>query len=296
MEIIVKTSGIETHPFFSVIIPTFDRAEQIKTALHSMLEQSFQDWELIAVDDGGVDHTETTIQDFQAQNPNNKTVYVRQKKQGPAIARNTGVENARGEAIVYLDSDDRFYPSALEDIAWVLQDEKALYGLTNHNRIIRLVDSKGKEIARKFDISGMNKTVTLEKFYNWEIKTTSSGLFHRKNMFDEDVRWRSGFWIEDLEFILQLAVKSSSGFRHIPKVLVDYTQTYGADGLCSNASYADWAHAFGSIYELHKNDPLMKNPHVYLDRVEKYKKLHVESSEGNIPPQQYKYFPEIYGE
>lgn len=261
-----------------------------------MNEQRFRNWELIVVDDGGTDHTEAVIQEFQKQTLNNKVIYIRQANQGPAIARNTGVENASGKTIVYLDSDDCFYPSALEDIAWVLKDEKAFYGLTNHNRTIRLVDGDGKELARKFDISGMNKDITLEQIYNWEIKTTSSGLFHRKQMFDDGVRWRPGFWIEDLEFMLQLAVKTSSGFRHVPKVLVDYIQTYGADGLCSNATYGDWAHAFGSIYELHKNDPLMKNPRVYLDRVKKYKKLHIEVADGKTPPQQYKYFPEIYGE
>jgi glycosyltransferase involved in cell wall biosynthesis len=291
---IVNFVNTKNDPFFSIIIPTFNRAEKIKAALRSVDEQSFRSWEVIIVDDGGTDHTEEVIREFQKRNPDNKVIYIRQTNQGPAVARNTGVETAGGKNIVYLDSDDRFYPSALEDIAWVMKDENALYGLTNHNRTIRLVDGNGEEIARKFDISGMNKDVTLEQIYDWSIKTTSSGLFHRKTMFDDGVRWRAGFWIEDLEFMLQLAAKASSGFRHIPKVLVDYTQTYGADGLCSNATYGDWAHAFGRIYELHKNDPLMKNPCVYLDRVEKYKKLHIEAAEGKMPPQHYKYFPEVY--
>lgn len=250
---------------FSIIIPTFNRADKIRAALCSVKAQSFRNWELIVVDDGGTDHTESVVNEFQKTTPDNTVIYIHQANQGPAIGRNAGVEKANGNAIVYLDSDDRFYPSALEDMAWVLKDEKALYGLTNHNRTFRLVDGEGKEIARKFDISGMNKDVTLEQIYDWDIKTTSSGLFHRKKMFDDGARWRSGFWIEDLEFMLQLAVREPSGFRHIPKVLVDYTQTYGADGLCSKATYGDWAHAFGSIYELHQNDPLMKNPSKHLD-------------------------------
>ncbi|NDE89725.1 MAG: glycosyltransferase family 2 protein [Alphaproteobacteria bacterium] len=282
-------------PFISIIIPTYNRANTLGNALHSLTQQSFQDFEIIIVDDGSADKTKSVIKEFQQKNLQHKIIYVSQDNQGPAIARNTGVEHARADIIVYLDSDDRLYSSALEDIAWVLKDPKVLYGITNHNRTIRLLDKAGDEIARKFDVSGINKSATLEQICDWDIKITSSGLFHRKQLFDDGVRWRSGFWIEDLEFMLQLAAVAPSGFMHIPKVLVDYVQTYGGDGLCSNSSYNDWAHAFSSIYELHKNDPLMKNPNAYLDRIEKYKELHAQVLKGKTPPPQYKYFPEVYG-
>lgn len=281
-------------PALSVIIPTYNRAHKIGDALHSLKNQTFKNWEVVIVDDGSTDNTKSVIQNFQLE-VSQPVLYLEQQNQGPSAARNYGVMRAHSENIVYLDSDDTLFPSALDDIIWTLKNPDIHYGLTNHNRTIILINEKGDEISRKFDGSGINKSVTLEQIYNWEIKTTSSGLFHRKSLFDQGAKWRSGFWIEDLEFMMQLAVLSPSGFYHIPKVLVDYVQVYGGDGLCSNASYLDWAHAFGEIYNLHQHDPLMTNPSVYLDRVRKYNQLHEQSLSGDIPPPHYKYFPEIFG-
>jgi hypothetical protein len=59
---------------------------------------------------------------------------------------------------------------------------------------------------------------------------------------------------------LQCLAHSPDGFRHIPKTLVHYTQTWGAaDGICTNSNYMDWAETFSTIFELHKDDPYMKD-------------------------------------
>jgi glycosyltransferase involved in cell wall biosynthesis len=276
----------------SVIVPTFNRASMLDRSVQSVLWQTYLDWELIIVDDGSTDETASKVRQLQTTYHTRKISYLQQDNQGPASARNAGVAAAQGDVVVYLDSDDLLYPSALLDIQLVMKETAALYGLTNHNRTIILQDDAGKELARRYDTSGLSPSVSLEQIYNWEIKTTSSGLFHRKALFDSGIHWRSGFYIEDLEFLLQLAAAYAHGFRHIPKVLVDYEQIYGGDGLCSRASYADWAHAFATIYDYHKSDPLMRRPEVYLERVTKYRELHRQAQAGFIPPPQRKYFPE----
>jgi len=280
-------------PLISVVIPTYNRAEKMARAVLSAVKQAYSHWEVIVVDDGSTDHTKDKIIELQSQHPD-KIHYVVQANAGPAAARNTGVQNSAGDIVVYLDSDDIFYPNALQEIAATLEDPNACYGFPNHSRTLVLLDTDGNELARKQDMSGINDNVTLQDMYDWKVKTTSSGLFHRKSVSNHGVAWRSGFWIEDLDFIMQLGVLDPNGFCHIPKTLIDYVQAYGSDGLCSNARYLDWAHAFGKIYELHKTDPLMKNPHIYLDRVEKYKKLHEDDTQGKVPPQQYKFFPEYF--
>lgn len=281
-------------PLVSVIIPTYNRADKMARAVLSVVTGDFTDWEIIIVDDGSTDHTASKIAELKNDHPQIWLTCVTQKNAGPATARNTGVQQSHGEIIVYLDSDDVFYPHALQKIAGTLQNQATQYGFPNHSRTLVLLNSAGQELARKPDTSGIHEHVTLQDMYDWKIKTTSSGLFHRKSVFVQGVSWRSGFWIEDLDFILQMGTLNPEGFCHIPETLVDYVQTYGADGLCSNARYLDWAHAFGTIYELHKNDPLMKNPHIYLDRVEKYKQLHEDDLQGKVPPQKYKFFPEYF--
>lgn len=95
---------------FSVIIPTYNRKSFLRLAIESVLNQSFSDFELIIVDDGSTDGTKILVASY-----NDKRIkYFYQKRKGPAAARNTGINNAKGKFICFLDSDDRFRPEKLE--------------------------------------------------------------------------------------------------------------------------------------------------------------------------------------
>ncbi|MDP3921298.1 MAG: glycosyltransferase family 2 protein [Candidatus Omnitrophota bacterium] len=92
----------------SVIIPTWNRKPRLRRALETVLAQESVAFELIVVDDGSTDGTETMI---AAEFPS--VTYVRQKNQGPAAARNTGIRQASGAWIAFLDSDDEWMPRKL---------------------------------------------------------------------------------------------------------------------------------------------------------------------------------------
>lgn len=92
----------------SVIIPTFNRAEFLKEAIRSVLDQDYlrklhagEDFEIIVVDDGSTDHTEDVIHSFD-----HDIRYVYQSNRGVSVARNTGLKLAGGDFIAFLDSDD----------------------------------------------------------------------------------------------------------------------------------------------------------------------------------------------
>ncbi|MEF2247768.1 glycosyltransferase family 2 protein [Paenibacillus sp. IITD108] len=104
-----RTQNINEMPFFSVIIPTYNRQRFIKRAIMSVLKQTCKDYEIIVVDDGSRDRTKQIVSLFRAQ-----VRYVYQKNQGPSAARNTGIRLAKGKYIAFLDSDDRFLPRKLE--------------------------------------------------------------------------------------------------------------------------------------------------------------------------------------
>jgi len=97
-------------PFFSVIIPTYDRADFLKIAALSVLSQSFKGYELLIVDDGSTDNTLETVKSLN----NKKIRYFYQKNQGVSSARNKGIKEAKGKFLVFLDSDDRFRREKLE--------------------------------------------------------------------------------------------------------------------------------------------------------------------------------------
>jgi glycosyltransferase involved in cell wall biosynthesis len=98
-------------PEVSVVIPTFDRAHLLARAINSVLAQSVHDWEMILVDDGSTDHTAAIV----ANLTDCRIRYVRhQANCGGAAARNTGMREARGNYLAFLDSDDEWLPEKLE--------------------------------------------------------------------------------------------------------------------------------------------------------------------------------------
>ncbi len=95
----------------SIVIPTFNRARYLREAIDSVLHQTYSHWELIIVDDGSTDETQSnleTLADARVQ-------VVRRPHEGSvARARNVGLERARGRYVAFLDSDDRWMPSKLQ--------------------------------------------------------------------------------------------------------------------------------------------------------------------------------------
>ena len=102
-----------TTPTISAIIPTYNRAHLIKDALGSVLAQTLSVTEIIVVDDGSSDDTETVVTSWAAGN-DISLVYLKQANAGGNVARNRGVETARGELIAFLDSDDLWARDKLE--------------------------------------------------------------------------------------------------------------------------------------------------------------------------------------
>lgn len=98
------------NPFFSIIIPTYNRAQFLSIAINSVLQQTFNNFELIIIDDGSDDNTSTIINRY----PDKRIVYIPCLHHGVSNARNTGIHTAKGEFICFLDSDDRFRHEKLE--------------------------------------------------------------------------------------------------------------------------------------------------------------------------------------
>ncbi len=115
----VKTELNNEAPLFSVIMPTYNRAFCIKNAIQSLLEQTYQKFELIIVDDGSTDGTEELIQSTYAREiETRKIIYKKLKKnRGVCHARNIGLKMAKNPWICYLDTDNKMLPSHLRDFA-----------------------------------------------------------------------------------------------------------------------------------------------------------------------------------
>ena len=98
------------NPKVSVVIPTYERAGKVQKTIDSVLAQTFSDVEVIVVDDGSSDGTGQMVTEKYGE----RIRYYYQVNQGVSVARNRGVEEARGEWIAFLDSDDLWEPDKLE--------------------------------------------------------------------------------------------------------------------------------------------------------------------------------------
>lgn len=105
-------------PFFSVIIPTYNRAAVLRNAIRSVIEQVFSNWELVVIDDGSTDDTKDIILEFK----DNRIKYFYKKHEERSIARNYGIERSAGKYICFLDSDDIYFENHLSSIYSFLSD------------------------------------------------------------------------------------------------------------------------------------------------------------------------------
>ncbi len=113
----------EQMPTVSIIIPTCNRASLLARAMKSVLAQTFQDYEIIVVDDASHDLTEGVVKGFRDE----RISYLKHgTTKGGSAARNTGIRMARGEFIAFLDDDDEWLADKLEKQVHVLKDNSMI--------------------------------------------------------------------------------------------------------------------------------------------------------------------------
>lgn len=108
-------------PNVSVVIPAYNASRFVGEAIRSVLAQTYEDFEVIVVDDGSTDGTCDVVNGFHDE----RLRYTYQENQGPSAARNTGVQLSRGEYIAFLDADDLWSPPMLEACLAFLNDNPA---------------------------------------------------------------------------------------------------------------------------------------------------------------------------
>jgi len=155
---------------FTIITPTYNRALLLQRTIISILAQSFQNWELIVVDDGSTDGTESVIKTYQNES---RIVYIKKGNTGTADSRNVGASHAKGEYITFLDSDDEAMPNWLENINGFLKSDT---GIACAGSVKMMSDgSTVEDYPYKINFYGEEK----------KVKFTCGSLFIRRSLFLE---------------------------------------------------------------------------------------------------------------
>lgn len=133
---------------FSIIVPVYNSALYLDACISSVKSQSFSNWELVAVDDGSVDESAKMLDEYAASDTRIKV--IRKKNAGQFFARQTGINAARGDYILFLDSDDELEPHCLETIASELCAKASDIVLFTATAVID-DERNGKSIGKVYD-------------------------------------------------------------------------------------------------------------------------------------------------
>ncbi|SEL00961.1 Glycosyltransferase involved in cell wall bisynthesis [Chitinophaga rupis] len=252
-------------PFFSVIIPTYNRADVLDRCLAALTKQTYQHFEVIVCDDGSKDNTPVIIEKYK---PLLLLQYVYSENWGgPARPRNTGIKMAKAEWLCFLDSDDWWYANKLEKILpHCTQDYDFIY----HDFDIYV---KGQPTKRRIKGRALKNPVFEDLFIN-DNSVANSGVCARKAVieaaggFAED---RDLIAVEDYDLWLKCA-RLTEKFQYIPERLggydinsdnitsADMRQIYRIDKLFSchtqflepgkiKAATINWSYKKGLVYQ-----------------------------------------------
>jgi len=194
-------------PLVSIVIPYFNAAVTIDETLHSLATQTFQNFEVIVVNDGSTDLMSIT-KIRQLQKTNKPYIYVEQDNQGVAAARNAGINKARGKYVICLDSDDMLVPTFIEKSTAMLETQLDIDLITSHMDIFGITNEIHK-----------NSSYDPLKLYKDNMVITAAEF--RKRAWKASGGYKSGIGYEDWEYWLNL---SEHGFwgRLLPEELFLY--------------------------------------------------------------------------
>jgi len=129
----------------SIVTPCYNAGRSISDTIESVLAQTYTDWEMLIIDDCSNDSSSDIIRQYAARDSRIKYICTDQPSGSPTLPRNIGIENARGEYIAFLDSDDLWLPTKLEHQLALFQEEKVAIAYTNYEKI----DVRGQRRGRR---------------------------------------------------------------------------------------------------------------------------------------------------
>lgn len=173
-------------PHVTVVLPTYNRADILPDSIESVLEQTYEDFELIVVDDGSSDETGQVVDGFDDP----RLRYIRHEtNQGISAARNTGIAHARGDIVAFQDSDDEWLPDKLRRHVEAFDDAPPEVGVV-YTGMYREVDGDERylpppEVEPK--VGKINDVIVRRNFISTQMAAVRRECFDTVGGFDEEL-------------------------------------------------------------------------------------------------------------
>lgn len=235
--------------FFSVIIPLYNKENFIENTIKSILNQTFQDFEIIVVNDGSTDKSEEKVLQFK----DDRIRYFNKKNEGVSQTRNFGLTEANADFVAFLDADDYWYPSFLETMHHycTLFPKQKVFAAAFEIETSKKVFPAAYSIRKTGDFEFVNYFQASSK----ESVILTSGAVFKKSIFKKtgvfDPNIKSG---QDTDLWIRIGIIFPVLF--IWKILVRYT--HDENSLSKNKNLMHAKMDFSKFSELEKTDPDLK--------------------------------------
>lgn len=235
-------------PFFTVIIPLYNKENYVERALKSILNQTFTDFEVIIVNDCSTDNSVSKIESYLSDKA---TLIHHEKNKGLSAARNTGIQNAKAEYITYLDADDVWKPNFLELI-------KELIDTFNEAKIFA---TNYEEVYGNKVVNPQNGTKFLTKnskqIIDFFKQNLQQGIYnHGSVCFHKSVFEKVGFYDETLTFSedIDFNIRANAHFKLAYYNSVGMQYTMQSENQITTSNISD-----KNLPDYSKYDELVKN-------------------------------------
>lgn len=178
----------------SIVMPAYNCEESVAESIESVIHQTYQNWELLVLDDGSKDNTLKIINKFERKDSRIKSL-PNEVNKGVSATRNRGIELAKGNWIAFLDSDDMWEPSKLEKQMKVAKEKLADFLFTGAS----YVNENGEPYKGIFEVP---KEVTYKKLRNQNVISCSSVLVKKK--YFENIKMEKDEMHEDYAVWLRI--------------------------------------------------------------------------------------------
>jgi glycosyltransferase involved in cell wall biosynthesis len=235
--------------FFSVIIPVYNKENFIENTLKSVLNQTFSDFEVILINDGSTDSSEQKVLQFK----DSRIKYYSNENAGVSSARNYGIEKALSDYITFIDADDYWYPTFLEEMFKNINNfsEYKIFTAAIEIESSRKVFPAAYSIKKTGDCEIVNY---FEASYKETVICTSCAVFH-KSVFEKigtfDLSIKSG---QDTDLWIRIGIVYPVLFSW--KILTRYV--YDSNSLSKNNRYINKKLDFSKFIALEKTNPSLK--------------------------------------
>ncbi|MCF6224365.1 MAG: glycosyltransferase [Flavobacteriaceae bacterium] len=235
-------------PKLSIIIPVYNTANYLVQALSSVLEQTFKNIEIIVINDASTDNSLEIIKSFQKKDERINIIDFKKNK-GQGYARNYAIKKAKGEYIVFLDSDDFFEKEALSQININLEQHKEfsvfVWGANQCNSSGKI---KKSHIPKKINVKKNETPFNLLLLSRKGFMTLTFAYIIKRDFIEEHhIRFSEGIFFEDIMFTIQLLFHAKK-VKVIPKAFYNYRRN--KDSVTGRATKQKIDHKFTAFVQI----------------------------------------------